>query len=307
MPNYTEEQRQQWAENRQKNLDFATETLQKGVEAIFQSEQYQEYLKVMSRFPTYSVNNTILIAMQRPEASLVCSFGHWKKFGRNVKKGAHGIKIYAPMPYTKTVERELRDPNTKEIMRDSAGHPMTEEAEVKRVSFKVVSVFDYADTEGKELPSLGVNALTGEVAEYDRFIKALDRTAKIPVTLAPIEGGANGYYDRAANAIVLREGMSQQQTIKTLIHEIAHSLLHSEAAEEAMEKSERPDKNTREVQAESIAFVVCSRYGIDTSDYSFPYVSSWSAGKNTPELKASLKVIQETAGNLIDQIDIVII
>ena len=303
MPNYTEEQRQQWAENRQKNLDFATETLQKGVEAIFQSEQYQEYLKVMSRFPTYSVNNTILIAMQRPEASLVCSFGHWKKFGRNVKKGAHGIKIYAPMPYTKTVERELRDPDTKEIMRDSAGHPMTEEAEVKRMSFKVVSVFDYADTEGKELPSLGVNALTGEVAEYDRFIKALDRTAKIPVTLAPIEGGANGYYDRAANAIVLREGMSQQQTIKTLIHEIAHSLLHSEAAEEAMEKSERPDKNTREVQAESIAFVVCSRYGIDTSDYSFPYVSSWSAGKDTPELKASLKVIQETSSTLIDEID----
>ena len=140
MPNYTEEQRQQWAENRQKNLDFATEILQKGVEAIFQSEQYQEYLKVMSRFPTYSVNNTILIAMQRPEASLVCSYGHWKKFGRNVKKGAHGIKIYAPMPYTKTVERELRDPNTKEIMRDSAGHPMTEETEVRAKGAKPLPV-----------------------------------------------------------------------------------------------------------------------------------------------------------------------
>ena len=303
MADYTEEQKRQWAENRQKNLDFATETLQKGVEAIFQSEQYQEYLKVMSRFPTYSVNNTILIAMQRPDASLVCSYGNWKKFGRNVKKGAHGIKIFAPMPYTKTVEREQRDPDTHEILRDAQGKPLMEETEVKRVSFKVVNVFDLADTEGKELPSLGVNTLTGDVVEYDRFLEALSRTAQIPITLAPIDSDANGYYDRTNNAIVVKEGMSQVQTIKTLIHEIAHSRLHSERAEQAMDKSERPDRNTREVQAESIAFVVCSRYGIDTSEYSFPYVGSWSAGKDTPELKASLAVIQETASWMIDEID----
>lgn len=303
MSNYTEEQKRQWAENRQKNLDFATETLQKGVESVFQSEQYREYLKVMSRFPSYSVNNTILIAMQRPDASLVCSYGHWKKFGRNVKKGAHGIKIYAPMPYTRTVEWELRDPDTKEVLRDAAGHPLTEEAEVKRVSFKVVSVFDLSDTERKDLPDLGVHPLTGEVDEYEPFFEALFRTAKIPVTFQDIEGDANGYYDRVSKEIVLRDGMSQQQTVKTMIHEIAHSRLHSVTAEQEQPKEERPGRNAREVQAESIAFVVSSRYGNDTSDYSFPYIGSWSAGKDTPELKASLNIIRETASGLIDEID----
>lgn len=303
MPQYTEEQKQHWAENRQKNLDFATETLQKGVESVFQSEEYRNYLEVMSRFPRYSVNNTILIAMQRPDASHVCSYGQWKKFGRSVKKGAHGIKIYAPTPYTTTIDQEMRDPITRETVMDADGAPVREQVEVRRVAFKVVNVFDLSDTEGKELPELGVHQLTGEVEEYDRFMEALMRTAQIPVSFETIESEANGYFNRADNTIVLREGMSQQQTIKTAIHEISHSRLHSIDAENGQNVSDLPDKNTREVQAESVAFVVCSRYGIDTSDYSFPYISSWSDGRETPELKASLQVIRETASTLIDEID----
>lgn len=270
-----------------------TEQLETGVKAVFESEKYKAYLKAMSKFHHYSFSNVMLILMQCPEASMVAGYTTWKKqFGRMVKKGEHGIMILAPAPYKRIVETEKIDPLTKAPILDVNGDPVRETDYIVQQSFKVVYVFDVSQTEGRELPSLGVGELSGEVEHYERIFAAVEALSPVPVEYRPAQK-SKGCYSHLEQKIYLNQGMSQVQTLKTLIHETAHALLH--ARPEAADK----DRHTKEVEAESIAYVVCQHFGIDTADYSFPYVSSWSSGKELDELKASLDCISKTASGLI--------
>lgn len=282
-----------------------TERLEAGVRELFESERYQAYLKAMSKFHDYSLNNTLLILMQKPDASLVAGFGKWRNdFERHVKRGEKGIKIFAPAPYTIKKEAEKIDPDTGQPVIGADGKPVMEQREIKIPAFKVVSVFDVSQTDGKEIPDLSVDALTSSVEQYEDFWRVLKEVSPVPVELEKIEGGAHGYYSLADKRIAVDEGMSELQTIKTLIHEIAHAKLHDidlNAPPEELEN--RPNRRTREVEAESIAFTVCQHFGLDTSDYSFGYVAGWSSDKEIKELKASLETIRTTASALITEIE----
>ena len=281
-----------------------TDQLEQGIQDLFESEKYMSWLRTMSKFHDYSLNNTLLIAFQRPDATLVAGYTAWQKqFGRQVQKGEKAIKILAPAPYKEKVEIEKLDPVTKTPIYSDDGKPVMEVQEVTRPAFKVVSVFDVSQTEGREIPSLGVDELSGDVREYEMFFEALKRSCPVPMEFENIEGSAKGYYHQMEQRIAIREGMSQVQTIKTAIHEMAHQRLH--AVDPLDEKSEiiNQTRSSKEVEAESVAYTVCQHYGIETSDYSFAYVAGWSHGKETPELKASLNTIRKTANEMITEID----
>ena len=286
-------------------LKEITDRLEQGITELFESERYKEYLRVMSKFHNYSFNNTLLIAMQKPDASLVAGFSSWKNnFGRSVMKGEKGIKIIAPSPFTVKQEVEKTDPQTGKPVIGKDGKPVTEEKEIKVPAYKVVSVFDVSQTEGRELPDIAVNELTGDVDRFKDFFAALEQVSPVPVGFEKIEGGAHGYYHLEEKRIAIDEGMSDLQTLKTAIHEIAHAKLHDidlNAPKE--EQKPRVDRRTREVEAESVAYTVCQHYGLDTSDYSFGYVAGWSSGKELAELRGSLETIRNTAAEMINAID----
>ena len=282
-----------------------TDRLEAGIQELFDSDRFKEYLQVMSKFHNYSFNNTLLIAMQKPDATLVAGYNSWKNlFGRQVARGAKGIKVLAPSPYKIKKEIDKIDPKTQKPVTDKNGKPVKEETEITVPAFKVVSVFDVSQTEGKELPSIGVDELTGDVERYNDFFKAAELSAPVPVGFEKIASGAKGYYSQTDKRIAINEGMSELQNLKTLIHETAHAKLHDIDLNAPPEKqADRPDRRTREVQAESIAYAVCQHYGLDTSDYSFSYVAQWSSGRELAELKASLETIRNTASELIKDID----
>ena len=293
------------AEKPAEKLKEITDHLEQGITELFDSERYKEYLRVMSKFHNYSFNNTLLIAMQKPDASLVAGFTAWKnQFQRNVKKGEKGIKIIAPSPFKIKQETEKIDPQTQTPVIGRDGKPVTEEKEITIPAYKVVSVFDVSQTEGKELPDIAVDALTGDVEQYSDFFAALEKTSPVPIGFEKIEGGAHGYYHLEDKRIALDEGMSELQTIKTAIHEIAHAKLHDiDLNAPKDEQQPRVDRRTREVEAESVAYTVCQHYGLDTSDYSFGYVAGWSSGRELAELKSSLETIRSAAADIINSID----
>ena len=337
-----------------------TDKLEQGIKELFESERFKEYLRTMSKFYHYSFSNTLLIAMQKPEATYVAGYTSWQRnFDRQVMKGEKGIKILAPAPYKAKEERERIDPSTQKPVLDADGNPVTETVEVMRPAFKVVSVFDISQTDGKELPDIIVDELSGSVENYTAFFEALKQESPVPISFEDIPGGAKGYFSPVENRIAIQEGMSEIQTIKTAIHEIAHAKLHSidrpepeptwkivmvseggtkrdffsgfasEAEANAAAEHEgwrfvdenrfewrleveedtsaaqdmRKDRHTKEVEAESVAYTVCQRYGIETSDYSFGYIAGWSSDKETKELKGSLETIRKTAAEMIDSVD----
>ena len=286
------------ADNPADKMKEITDRLEQGIMGVFESERYAEYLRTMSKFHNYSLNNTLLIAMQG--GNLVKGYRQWEKeFDRHVKPGEKAIKILAPAPYKVKKEREKIDPDTKMPVIGADGKPVMETQEITIPAYKVVSVFDVSQTEGKELPDLSVSELTGDVEQYRDFFAALERTSPFAIAFKTLDGGAKGrcYYEE--NRIAIHEGMSELQNIKTAIHEISHATMHDTAPDDPT----RPDRRTREVQAESVAYAVCQHYGLDTSDYSFGYVAGWSSGKELSELKGSLETIRSTAAKLIETID----
>lgn len=281
-----------------------TEKLEQGIKELFESEKYKSYLNTMSKFHQYSFNNTMLIAMQKPDATLVAGYKAWQKnFERHVKKGEKGIRILAPSPYKIKEEQEKLDPITQELLLDKNGKPVMEEVEITIPSFRVVPVFDVSQTEGRELPDMEVNELLGSVEDYEIFMQALTGVSSVPIGYEEIEGEARGYFDKAAHRIAIQEGMSESQTVKTAIHEIAHAKLHDREQSQEIGEVMAKDRNTKEVEAESIAYTVCRHFGIDTSDYSFGYIAGWSSGKDMKELKSSLDTIRRAASELITDIE----
>ena len=290
------------AENKQQQeIKEISEKLEQGVKELYESERYKEFLHTMSKFHNYSLNNTMLIAMQKPDATLVAGYTAWQHdHDRHVMKGEKGIRIFAPAPYKKKEERDKIDPVTNKPVLDENNDPVKEVVEVKIPAFKLVSVFDVSQTEGKELPTLGVDELLGDVEDYVHFFDALKRSCPVPVEFEEIAGGAKGYYHQEERRIAINEGMSEVQNVKTLVHEMAHQKLH---AVENMDKELKLTRGAKEVEAESIAYVICQHYGIDTAEYSFPYLAGWSEGKDTPELKASLDRIRKASNEMINEID----
>lgn len=293
------------AENRNaQQVREITDKLEQGLKELFESERFKEYLKTMSKFYNYSFNNTLLIAMQKPDATLIAGYTAWQRnFDRHVKKGEKGIKVLAPAPYKMQEEREKLDPATQKPVLDKDGKPVTETVEVTRPAFKVVSVFDVSQTDGKELPDIAVDELTGSVENYAAFFDALKELSPVPIAFENITDGAKGYFSHVENRIAIQEGMSEIQTIKTTIHEIAHAKLHAVTPGEKVAPEDKKDRRTKEVEAESVAYTVCQRYGIETSDYSFGYIAGWSSDKETKELKGSLETIRKTAAEMITGID----
>ena len=289
-------------QNSAERMKEITDRLETGIQELFESERYKAYLTTMSKFHSYSFNNTLLIAMQGGQ--LVAGYNKWRDdFHRNVKKGEKAIKILAPAPFKAKKEVQKLDAQGRPVM-GKDGKSVTEVQEIQVPAFKIVSVFDVSQTEGEPLPSIGVEELTGSVERYGEFFKALEQTSPVPIGFEDIPGGSHGYYHLTEKRIAIQEGMSELQTLKTAIHEIAHSKLHAIDPEApAIEQADRPDSRTREVQAESVAYAVCQHYGLDTSDYSFGYVAGWSSGKDLKELKASLETIRATAHELITTID----
>jgi len=289
-------------QNSAERMKEITDRLETGIQELFESERYKAYLTTISKFHSYSFNNTLLIAMQGGQ--LVAGYNKWRDdFHRNVKKGEKAIKILAPAPFKAKKEVQKLDAQGRPVM-GKDGKPVTEVQEIQVPAFKIVSVFDVSQTEGEPLPSIGVEELTGSVERYGEFFKALEQTSPVPIGFEDIPSGSHGYYHLTEKRIAIQEGMSELQTLKTAIHEIAHSKLHAIDPEApAIEQADRPDSRTREVQAESVAYAVCQHYGLDTSDYSFGYVAGWSSGKDLKELKASLETIRATAHELITTID----
>ncbi len=279
-----------------------TARLEQGVQAIFDSDRYKEFLTAMSKFHDYSLNNTILIAMQG--GNLVMGFRQWEKeFDRHVKKGEKGIKIFAPAPYKVKKLVDKLDPETRKPMLDREGKAIKEEKEITVPAFKVITVFDISQTEGKEFPDLSVKPLLADVEQYEDFFAALEKASPVPIAFEQITNGANGYFSLTDKRIAIKEGVSELQAVKTAIHEIAHAKLHDVDLNAPPEQQNRVDRHTREVEAESVAYTVCQHFGLDTSDYSFGYVAGWSSGKEMTELKASLETIQATAKELITEIE----
>ena len=278
------------------------EKLENGLADLFSSETYKTYLNTMSKFHNYSLNNTLLIAMQKPDAQLVAGFNAWKKnFGRHVKKGEKGIRILQPAPYKVRYEQEKKDPDTGKVITGMDGNPVKEIVEIEKPGFRVASVFDISQTEGKELPTLGIEELTGEVRQYDRFMEALAKTCPVAIKYENIQGGAKGYYNLSEDYIALQKDMGQMQTVKTLIHEMSHQRLHS--IEAVKQSGEKKNSQTREVEAESVAYAVCQHYGIDTSEYSFGYIAGWAGSMEMDVVKRSLQTIRDTASGMINEID----
>ena len=283
-------------------LKEITASIEDGIKELFQSESYAQYLLTMSRFQHYSVNNQVLIHMQKPDATLVAGFNKWKnQFGRNVIKGEHGIKIIAPTPFKKKIEQEKLDPDTQLPMLDADGKIITEEKTIQIPMYKPVTVFDVSQTEGRPLPQLA-HDLSGNVANYDVFMEALRRSSPVPISIEVMGGGMDGYFDLEHQDIAIRKGMSEVQTVSAVIHEMAHALLHNRT-KDTEEKTPELSRSTEEVQAESISYAVCAYYGIATGDNSFGYIASWSKDKTLPELRESLEVISKTADGLINDID----
>ena len=289
--------------NSKERMKVITDRLETGVQELFESSRYMAYLSAMSKMHDYSLNNTLLIAMQG--GSIVAGYNRWQdEFDRHVKRGEKGIKILAPAPFKVKQQMEKIDPATQQPVIGADGKPVTEEQEVTVPAFKVVTVFDISQTEGKDFPMPYISELTGDVQQYQDFFAALERTSPYPISIEPISDGAKGRCFYAKQRIAINEGMSELQTLKTAIHEIAHAKLHAIDREApAEEQAARPDRSTREVQAESVAYTVCQYYGLDTSDYSFGYVADWSSGRELSELKASLETIRDTASELITEID----
>ncbi len=287
---------------RQERVKALTEKLENGVKAIFESEDYARYLEAMSKFHHYSFGNCLLIFFQCPEASAVAGYTTWKRLGRTVKKGEKGIQILAPCPTTLLVEQNKLDAQGQTILGPD-GQPETESTLLKLQRFKIVYVFDVSQTEGKELPSLGVDELTGDVEGFDSIFHAVEALSPVPIHFREPQA-SKGCYNHLEQCIYVNEGMSQVQTLKTLIHETAHAKLHAlPVSAGIIMGAPVKDRRTREVEAESIAYVVCQHFGIDTSDYSFAYVTGWSRDKKLPELKASLECISDTASEIIDALE----
>nr|WP_313129516.1 YodL domain-containing protein [Anaerocolumna sp.] len=298
-------------QNPKERLKEITDSIETGIKELFESDKYKSYLQTMSRFHKYSLNNTMLISMQKPDATLVAGFNKWRDgFSRYVKKGEKGIKIIAPTPYKIKEEREKLDPQTKAPILDASGKVQTEEVEIQIPIFRVVSVFDVSQTEGEPLPTLASN-LTGNVEQFEIFMEAVKRTAPVPIEIKPMSEDTDGYYHIEDKRIAIRDGMSEVQTISAAIHEVAHSLLHNREVEKELQaqqgESKKPikpkDRNTEEVEAESISFAVCSYYGIQTAENSLGYIATWSKGKELAELRASLETINKTSSELISGID----
>ena len=282
-----------------KDMDSIMQSLKSGVEELFTSNRYQEFLKTMAKFHNYSFNNTMLIAMQRPDATLVTSYKNWQSMGRQVMKGEKGITIIAPAPYKKMKEKEVLDENQRPIM-GTDGKPKTEQVEVTVPHFKAVTVFDIAQTSGEPIQTLAPELLTAAVQDFDSFMQAIQKISPVPIRFDEIDGSANGYYHNADKEIVIKKGLSESQTLKTAIHETAHAKLHDREIMESL--GVEKDRLTKEVEAESVAYCVCSSFGLDTSDYSFPYIAGWSSSREMKEMKASMDVIRRTAGEMIDQL-----
>ena len=291
-------------------LQQITAGIEQGIKELFESEKYMRYLSVMSRFHRYSVNNTMLIYMQKPDATLVAGYNKWKnQFERHVKRGEHGITIIAPTPFKKKIEEQKLDPDTKAPILDAEGKAVMEEREVEIPMFRPVKVFDVSQTDGKPLPELA-STLSGSVQNYEAFMEALRRSAPVPLSVEPMAANMDGFFSPDQQRIAIRAGMSEVQTVSAAVHEIAHSKLHNyaKAQEEAAragdkEPPKKKDRNTEEVEAESISYAVCQYYGIQTGENSFGYIANWSQGKELPELRASLETINKAAGELIADID----
>ena len=340
-------------------LQQITAGIEQGIKELFESEKYMRYLSVMSRFHRYSVNNTMLIYMQKPDATLVAGYNKWKnQFERHVKRGEHGITIIAPTPFKKKIEEQKLDPDTKAPILDADGKAVMEEKEIEIPMFRPVKVFDVSQTDGKPLPELA-SSLSGSVQNYEIFMEALRRSAPVPLSVEPMATNMDGYFSPDRQSIAIREGMSEVQTVSAAVHEIAHSKLHdpkkyeaeptwkivmvsgggvkhdyrldfateAEAEQAAAEDDWRyvdenqfewrleveedltavkqavKNRNTEEVEAESISYAVCQYYGIQTGENSFGYIATWSQDKTLPELRASLETINKAAGELITDID----
>ena len=281
-------------------LKDITDSIEEGITKLFESDRFKHYLSVMSRFHRYSVNNTMLIYLQRPDATLVAGYNKWiDQFQRHVRKGEHGITIIAPTPFKKKIEAAKLDPRTKAPILDKDGNAVMEEKEVQIPMFRPIKVFDVSQTDGKPLPQLAAT-LNGSVEHFEEFMEALKRTAPVPLTMEPLDANIDGYYIPSEQRIALRAGMSEVQTVSAAIHEITHSMLHNP---EKQEQEGKKSRNTQEVEAESVSYAVCQYYGIETADNSFGYIAGWSKNKTLPELKASLETINKTAGELITGID----
>ncbi len=282
-----------------------TDKLEEGLKELFESEKYKTYLSTMSKFHNYSFNNTLLIAMQRPEATLVAGYKAWQKnFERHVNKGEKAIRILAPAPYKIKEERDKLDPVTGEMMFDENGMPHKEQVEVTIPAFRAVSVFDVSQTDGMPIPELEAQELLSTVEGYKDFVQALMNVATVPIGFEDIPGDSKGYFHTEEKRIAVQENMSESQTLKTMVHEMAHSMLHNkEINRDDLMEAPAKDRNTKEVEAESVAYTVCQHFGIDTSDYSFGYIAGWSSGKDMKELKSSLDTIRKTASELITGIE----
>ena len=292
------------AKTEKQKVKEITDKLEEGLKELFESEKYKSYLTTMSKLHNYSFNNTLLIAMQKPEATLVAGYQAWQKnFNRHVNKGERGIRILAPAPYKIKEERDKLDPVTGEVMLDKDGTPQTEEVEIKIPAFRAVSVFDVSQTDGEPLPELEAKELLSTVEGYEDFINAITYVAHAPIGFEDIPGASKGYFNIEKNRIAVQEGMSESQTLKTMVHETAHSLLHNKEVNKEDILAPAKDRNTKEVEAESIAFTVCNHFSIDTSDYSVGYIAGWSNGKDMKELKSSLDTIRRTASELITGIE----
>ena len=304
-------EKQSYAEQNKARLKEITDSIETGIRELFQSDKYRQYLSTMSRFHRYSVNNVMLIHMQKPDATHVAGFNKWRdNFGRNVRKGEKGIKIIAPTPYKKKIEEAKLDPDTKLPMLDADGNAIMEEKTIQIPMYKVVSVFDVSQTEGKPLPELA-EKLTGNVQEYEAFMEALKRSAPVPIRIEPMGADMDGYFSASEQRIAIREGMSQVQTVSAAVHEIAHSKLHNyqkEQEQAALENEAAPpvprkSRETEEIEAESISYAVCAYYGVETGANSFGYLASWSKDKELSALRESLETINKTSSGLISDID----
>ena len=290
-------------------LKEITDRIEAGIRDIFESgdmEKYRNYLRTMSRFHNYSLNNQALIHLQRPDATLVAGYNRWRdKFSRHVLRGEKGITIIAPTPYKKKIEQEKLDPDTKLPILDADGKIVTEEKEIEIPMFRPVKVFDYAQTDGKPLPervASPVANLTGSVENYEAFMEALRRSSPVPVEFKPLSADMDGYFSPKSQSITLREGMSEVQTVSAAVHEIAHAKLHNYGLQQAAERKAK-SRNTEEVEAESISFMVCAYFGIETGANSFGYVATWSKNAELPEFRASLDTISKTANGIITDVE----
>ena len=295
------EKMEQYQSDSKKRMQEITEKLENGIRELQSSEAYRHYLDVMGRFHHYSASNCLLIAMQRPDATRVAGYSAWdKQFQRHVKRGEKGIKIIAPAPYTVLKQRVKYDSETGKPVLDQNGKPETEIVNVMVENYKITTVFDVSQTEGKELPEV-VHELKADVENYKKFLSAIEKISPVPIEFSEISGSsAKGYYDQIEKKIVIRSGMGEAQSLKTAVHELSHAILHDRDTGDR--KNQLVDRATKEVEAESVAYIICQHFGIDTSDYSFGYVAGWSRDSELSDFKASLNLIQKTAGGLIDEI-----